>query len=475
MHPKLFISYSWTNEEHQNYVLKLASELRESGIDVILDKWDLKEGHDAHSFMEKMVSDPEIKKVALICDNAYVTKANKRQGGVGTETQIITPEIYSKQDQSKFVAIVTERNSEGEPFLPVYYKSRIYIDLSDDENYSTEFERIVRWVYDKPIYKKPEIGSPPSFLMDDERAINLGTSARFRRAKDALKNGKEFSVAAVREYFSTLSQEMEKFRISGGDTEFDEQVIISIENFTPYRDELVDIIETIAVYRDDSETRNSVHRFFETLIPYLNRPGHINQWHEWDFDNFRFIIHEIYLYALAIYIKHERFQSADALMREYYVNSNENIEEKMNNYIIFREYLKSFEHRNKRLGLRRLSLRADFLKNRCNSNYLKFEDLMQADFILYFRSCQEDDFFKRWWPETMLYSDRYSGAMEVFARSKSRKYFEACKILIQVNSLDDLVSRIEKINSDPERIPKWQFRSISPEQLIGIKYLCKAP
>ena len=56
--PKLFISYSWTSPDHEQWVLNLATELRESGIDVILDKWDLKEGHDANAFMERMVTGP---------------------------------------------------------------------------------------------------------------------------------------------------------------------------------------------------------------------------------------------------------------------------------------------------------------------------------------------------------------------------------------------------------------------------------
>lgn len=60
--PKLFISYSWSDSTHEQWVIELATELRESGVDVILDKWDLKEGHDAVAFMEKMVTDPEIKK-----------------------------------------------------------------------------------------------------------------------------------------------------------------------------------------------------------------------------------------------------------------------------------------------------------------------------------------------------------------------------------------------------------------------------
>ena len=107
--PKLFMSYSWTSPSHEEWVLSLATELRETGVDVTLDKWDLKEGHDSQAFMEKMVTDPEIKKVALICDRMYAEKADGRKGGVGTETQIISPEIYAKQDQNKFVAVLPER------------------------------------------------------------------------------------------------------------------------------------------------------------------------------------------------------------------------------------------------------------------------------------------------------------------------------------------------------------------------------
>lgn len=95
-----------------------------------IDKWDLKEGHDAIKFMEKMVTDPEIKKVIVVLDRAYAEKADGRKGGVGTETQIISPEIYAKADQDKFVGVASETGDDGKPFLPTFYKSRIYIDLS---------------------------------------------------------------------------------------------------------------------------------------------------------------------------------------------------------------------------------------------------------------------------------------------------------------------------------------------------------
>jgi hypothetical protein len=113
--PRLFISYSWSSQEHELWVVDLATRLMESGIDVILDKWELKEGYDSIAFMEKMVTDPTIVKVAVISDEKYAQKADSRVSGVGTETQIISREVYEKQDQNKFVAVLPERDEEGSP------------------------------------------------------------------------------------------------------------------------------------------------------------------------------------------------------------------------------------------------------------------------------------------------------------------------------------------------------------------------
>ncbi|WP_036142135.1 SEFIR domain-containing protein [Luteibacter sp. 9135] len=72
--PKLFISYSWSSPDHEAWVIKLASDLVAEGIDVILDKWALKEGQDANAFMERMVNDPSVHKVAIISDETYAKK-----------------------------------------------------------------------------------------------------------------------------------------------------------------------------------------------------------------------------------------------------------------------------------------------------------------------------------------------------------------------------------------------------------------
>src|SRR5690606_20069871 len=129
--PKLFISYSWTSPNHEARVLALASELVDNGVNVIFDKWDLREGQDAYAFMESMVRDPEVTKVLLVCDSVYVRKADERSGGVGTEAQILSPDLYRQRDQTKFVALVLERDDEGKPLVPTYYASRVYIDYTE--------------------------------------------------------------------------------------------------------------------------------------------------------------------------------------------------------------------------------------------------------------------------------------------------------------------------------------------------------
>jgi len=367
--PRLFISYSWSNPDHEAWVLQLATELRETGVDVILDKWDLKEGHDANAFMEKMVSDPSIKKVALICDKVYAEKTDGRRGGVGTEAQIISGEIYAKETQDKFVAVVRERDPEGKAYLPVYYKSRIYIDLSDPSDYAKNFERLLRWVYDRPLYEKPTIGATPAFLDEGRQSVSLGTTSRFKRALDAIKNSRPNAIPAFSEYCDIVVSELEKLRLDPNADPFDEAVVESIESFLPNRNEAVELFLALALYEDSTDSRKTLHRFFEKLIPYLGG------------ENFKFLIHELFLYSIASLIRRERFEAvAHLISTDYYVPGNSDYgRDVMVSFGVFRSHMKSLEHRNKRLDLRRLSVRADMLVQRCKGVGIDFRDLMQAD------------------------------------------------------------------------------------------------
>lgn len=471
---KLFISYSWSSPDHEAWVVSFAEELVSQGIHVILDKWDLQPGHDAYAFMESMVTDPTVSKVVLVCDQRYAQKSNSRSGGAGIEAQIVTPELYAKQAQDKFVAVIRERDEEEKPYLPVYYGSRIYIDLTSPSTYAAEFDRLVRWAWDQPLHVRPAKGAKPNFLASEGTPAKIASTVAFRRAFDAVRNNNSNAPTLVREYFSTFAAGLEAFRVtvaSENRTTVDDVIVVSIEEFLPYRNEAAEMFSAIAQYACTDDLLLAIHRFFEQLLPYTKQPEHARSWNEVDFDNFRFIIHELFLYALSMFLRFEKFDAfAYMVDNEYFWENPSDRNTKMHSYLRFRDYLKSLEYRNTRLQMRRLSLRADMLHERSKCTGLDFKFIMAADFILYLRS-RNSNIWAMWWPETLLYVGHFGSAFEMFARAKSTRYFNRIKGLLQVNSKEELGQVIEKIRSEPDRIPKWQFESINIDQLIGFEAL----
>lgn len=479
--PKLFISYSWSSPEHQDWVIDLATKLRSDGVDVILDKWDLKDGQDAHAFMEKMVTDPSIEKVALICDRIYCEKADNRRGGVGTETQIVTGEIYSKAEQSKFVALPTENDNQGKPYLPVFMQTRKYIDFTDQDQHGISYENVLRWLFDKPYYPKPELGSPPVLLSEDA-PTGLNASALRRRLLSAIKSNRDYYLGATDEYFEAFVTDLERFTIDhnlGNFDKLDDAIINSIDSFMPYRNELIEVFITLARYYNSTEIPHHIHRLFENLIPYMHRPPDSNQYHRDQSDNFKFIVHELFLYAIACFVRHERFDCVAYLLRQGYHFVSRFESSKILHFSRIREYMWSLESRNKRLQLRRLSLRADMLERRSSTSGLTFDELMQADFILFLRADIDNNTSgiipDRWWPETLLYADRKTGPFKIFAKAESSEYFNKIKAMLNLNKKEDLAQLVLSYNPEGLSVPRWDYISFNPGVLVGIDRLANRP
>ena len=164
MKPKVFISYSWSSPGHQARIRQWAEQLVSNGVDVVLDVWDLKEGDDKYAFMEQMVTDESVTHVLVFSDSEYAAKADTRKAGVGTESQIISREVYSKVQQSKFLPVVCEFDDAAEPCLPTFLKSRIWIDFSSSEAANDNWEQLIRVLYGKPAYEKPSLGQAPTYV-----------------------------------------------------------------------------------------------------------------------------------------------------------------------------------------------------------------------------------------------------------------------------------------------------------------------
>jgi hypothetical protein len=99
-HPTVFISYSWDDEVHKEWVRQLAARLRADGVDAPLDRWHAVPGDQLPEFIEREIRDNDY--VLIICTPKYKDKSDKRIGGVGYEGDIMTGEVFTKQNHRKF-------------------------------------------------------------------------------------------------------------------------------------------------------------------------------------------------------------------------------------------------------------------------------------------------------------------------------------------------------------------------------------
>ena len=136
--PIVFASYSHDSDEHKEWVLKLSCKLVESGVDVILDHWNLGAGDDITLFMEKGVRDSD--RVLVICTDTYVRKANTGEGGVGYERLIVTAQLAQDLGTKKFIPII--RQSSNEEKTPTFLATRLYIDFTDDSKFDENFNKL---------------------------------------------------------------------------------------------------------------------------------------------------------------------------------------------------------------------------------------------------------------------------------------------------------------------------------------------
>ncbi|MET4120325.1 hypothetical protein ABIB90_008263 [Bradyrhizobium sp. JR4.1] len=469
--PRAFISYSWSSPEHERWVMDLATQLVDGGVDVVLDKWNLREGNDAYQFMESMVTDPAVKKVIIVCDKRYAEKADGRKGGVGAESQIMSPEIYKKADQTKFTAIVSEVDENGEPYLPKFLGSRLYIDMTP-ELYGTNFEQLLRWIYDKPLYVKPSLGEMPAFLAED--SSSSPTRSKARQSIEIIRRSIANPAASMNSYLDTLVDVLKAdFKLAPGAPDvFPQAVLDNIERFLPYRNEYIEFIASAAP-KSDPDLIRTLQRFFERIIPLMDKPEEVHSWREWDFDNYVFIVHELFLYTLAALLKYERFNDASNFIGQRFYVPDDRRDEPMKPFHIVRRYMRSLPP--KEQELRRLSLRADLLEQRSHVvSTIKFTDVMLADFVLFLRASIEGG---RWFPDTLLYTTfRFRPPFEPFARSQSKAYFDQFCNVLGISDKSQLSSLVEELLKDGARtLPRWQFESLDIAALSNLERLATTP
>lgn len=306
-HPKVFISYAWGSEDYRLKVRSFATDLIENGIDVLLDQWSLKEGNDTYAFMEQSVTDPTITNVLILLDPIYEKKANGRHGGVGTETQIISPEIYNKVKQEKFLPVIFERRENGEIPKPQYLKTMLHFDLSQKEKYDSEYQRLVKRLYGIEIVEKPELGKKPSWL--EEKSI---IPTKTRTGYECLKQRKLDTIKKdeYRNFLFGIKDKIVNFSKDelGNNISTDEYIELYAETKL-YRDDFLYLLKYSIYVPEAYKIIASVME--EICLEIKNKGGY-------EGEVMKTLLHEIFIYIVAFYLKNKNLDAISYILSKTY-------------------------------------------------------------------------------------------------------------------------------------------------------------
>ncbi len=454
--PKVFISYSWTSEEHTQWVGELGERLMSDGVDVILDQWSLEDGHDVNAFMEKMVTDPSIKKVIVVCDSLYAEKADGRKGGVGTETQIISKEVYESVEQTKFIPLLRERDKAGRACLPVFLANRKYIDWSDPDKEAEAYEQLLRNILERPKRQKPALGSVPAHLFDDE-SVALTSVQKARRFRELVTTGKGNPLAAFDDFATEFLREFEDLRMTYSRDESEtwcQRIRSNIESGSKHRDVFADVIYDGIRYLPSDQFVPHVLELLESVLTFQYRPQTIGSSFKCSEDNYKVLIYELFLYSVAAFVKAKKYAEVKQLIEHHYVAAREALDgsKRGHSFCDFNNYPNSIEEQCSQQGnSRRISVTADLIHDRANNKIVKFSDILQADVLLTLAARG-----RGWYPRCMVYS-RDGGMLELFVRAETLPGFAPLTRILNLATPQELVSLI--LSEEMQRI--WHSERMS--------------
>jgi hypothetical protein len=438
--PKAFVSYSHSSSEYDERVLDLAAALANHGVDLVFDQWDLREGQDLYAFMEQAMNDPTVSHVLILCDPMYAEKANERQGGVGTETLIISPSVYRDVQQKRVIPVIMGRDEQDRVLVPTYLDGRFYIDLSTEERMAENYEQLVRALFNRPSRQRPPLGQPPTFLAEDY--VPLQTSGAARVARTSVIGQRADAPGRFGDYLDRLIASFlaEDIREPSGDRDtLVDQLFESLDRFRPYEEEFIGVLRDVARYGGDHpELYDRLHSFFERVASARFQHEDRRFANGWETENLAFLGWELMLDATAVLLGQDQFGGLGRLMRPLYVSSR-----------LEAGALRSLEILEPSLELipwgygqrKQQDYRdgaATLLRDRHQNGQIPFDQVMEADLLMWYRTKTDPEIPGWWSPRTLMYAE-YRRHLPLFLRAQSAVQFARLVPALGVRDRADFV------------------------------------
>lgn len=447
-HPKVFISYAWTSEAYVNKVATFAAELQQIGIEVLFDKFEMKPGNELNKFMERSVNDSTVTNVLLLLNKTYAEKANNREGGVGKETQIISEEIYNKTTQTKFIPVIFEKGENGEVYKPTYLGSTYFVDLADSSKYDSEFRLLVKSIYGETVYRKPELGNPPEWVTE-EITFPVKKQIEFEEIKN--QSNRHVKCQDFSKALDAVSVKIVSFNTNDIQNS-DDYYLKYLERYKatiPLRDEYLQLLK-ISSHIEKSES--IIANFFESTVNKCNSKSEAYS------EIKHILLHEMFIYTIAFYLKYTMYNEAGYILGKTYFNSSYNNQDVSSFDMFYCENMQSLD---------------EAMQVRDNKNYINGEgalwledinmdictrdELVLADIICFNYSIfsSQKNISAYWFPILYNYGTGYGhNLLQPWAKKlQSKEFVDSVLPLFNFDSIDEFKKRfieVEKKNANNE-------------------------
>jgi len=475
MTPKVFISYSWTSEEHQTRIKNWAEQLIADGVDVILDLFDLKEGNDKYAFMERMVTDPNVTHVLVFSDKQYSEKADARRAGVGTESQIISKNVYEKVDQSKFIPIVCEMSQDGKACLPTFLQSRIWIDFSSPESANKNWEQLIRLLYGKPQHEKPQLGKTPRYITESDSAPADPAISKFNAFRQALLQGKPGLSNYRKDFLESCISYADGLRIRKNPdlNTLGQKILEDCGKLKKARDHITDWILLESSATPSEEFTTEILNFLERLIELKSLPPELTSYNDAWFDAHKLFAYETFLYIVAALIKNSSFRTLHEIYTSHYLRpqSERHGDQPFEKFDVFYGYSDVIQKALSGSDQRYYSASAELVNRQADRSDLPFSNIIEAELLTYLMTLITPD--TRWYPGTLNYSS-YARDFPLFLRATQHKHFANLATVTGIGDADSLRAKVkesleQKRGTPQGRLDRNLWSALNMDKLDSLK------
>lgn len=273
-------------------------------------------------------------------------------------------------------------------------------------------------------------------------------ATRSELAIAAIEAEKPSAPAEVRRFMQWFGEQLEALAPDKSLATSDDALLEALERTKIPLLEFARLAEAVAVHDSKDGARALIKGFEYVMLQYDVKAGFAGSFNECQFDLPKFVGHEAFAMFAALLIREARWPIlTEMLAEEFVVKNNRGARE--HRFHSISSHVKLLTIRNSRLGLNRISLHGDLLKERHEngelSKIVSFSEFMEADFFLFLRGQLERENANGWSRCWMPWSSIYLGDADPPRYLIEGKRASAARQLasaLGVASIDELRERL---------------------------------